>query len=54
MSSIHHEGKTEKVTYSKSSKREKDLLKIQQEREGGIQKPAREKEDVLKIQQERD
>ena len=50
------------ICYSKSSKREKDLLKIQQEREGLTQNPAREgmsysksskrENDLLKIQQE--
>ena len=49
------------MTYSKSSKREKDFFKIQQEREGLIQNPARERmsysksskreNDLFKIQQ---
>ena len=36
------------MSYSKSSKREKELLKIQQEREGGIQNPARERRSCSK------
>ena len=42
------------MTYSKSSNRERDLFKIQQEREGLIQNPATQREDLLKIQQERE
>ena len=37
----------ERRTYSKSSKREKDVLKIQQEREGRIQNPARESDEWI-------
>ena len=43
------------MSYSKSSKREReDLLKIQQEREGLTQNPARQTDELLKIQQERE
>ena len=42
------------MSSSKSNKREKDFLKIQQERERLTQNPAREREDLFKIQQERE
>ena len=45
----------ERVTYSKSSNRNSDLLKIQQEREKELFKIQQEREkDLLKIQQERE
>ena len=51
MSSIHHEGQTERVTQSPARERE-DLFKIQQDRDE-LFKIQQDRDEFFKIQQER-